>query len=132
MDKHIASQKSLSVRTSAPVIMILEDEALIALDLESEASANGFSVFAAATCAKGKAWLEGNTPDVAILDVFLVDGPCVPVAKELQRRGVPFIVHSARGSLDNVDEVFNSGTWVGKPADTPALINAAKTLAGTY
>lgn len=132
MDKHVESQNPLSVRTSALVIMILEDEAIIALDLESEAVANRFSVFTAATCAEGKAWLDGNTPDVAILDVSLEDGPCVPVAKELQRRGVPFIVHSARGALDNLDEVFNSGTWVGKPADTAALINTAKTLAGTY
>jgi DNA-binding NtrC family response regulator len=132
MDKHVEIKGFLRVGSSAPVLLVLEDEALIALDIESEALANGFSVYTASTCAQGSAWLETHTPDVAILDISLEDGPCVPVAKELQIRGVPFLVHSARGRLDNLDPVFKFGTWVGKPTDTSALIDTAKALAGTY
>ena len=78
-------------------ILLLEDEALIALDVEKTlADAELGKATSVASCAGALHWLENNTPDVAIIDIFLRDGECDEVAEILVKRGVPLIIHSAR------------------------------------
>jgi CheY-like chemotaxis protein len=74
---------------SASVVLILEDEAIIALNLQDELQDAGYSVGGPfATCTDALSWLETNTPDVAILDTVLKDAPCGEVARELASRTV--------------------------------------------
>ena len=59
-----------------PLVVVLEDEALIALDLQDGLQDSGYRVAGTfTTCAEALSWLQTETPDVAILDTVLKDGP---------------------------------------------------------
>lgn len=103
------------------LVLVLEDEPLIAWDLETALSEAGFTVALARSCFDAEGWLAEHSPDAAILDMKLGDGECVAVAKSLVERNVPFILHTG-DDLFGRDEVFKSGIIVRKPADTVAVV----------
>ncbi|WP_338240380.1 response regulator [Aurantiacibacter hainanensis] len=110
-------------------ILLLEDEPLILMDLEFAAEDQGCTPFCASGVAKAMAHLEGRDIDVAVLDVTLKGKEtCVPVAEELDRRRIPYLLHS--GDLNRADEtVRNLGaTHVPKPADASLVIETAINL----
>jgi CheY-like chemotaxis protein len=73
--------------SSRPYVLLLEDEVLIALNLQEELQELGFRVAGPfTTCAAALDWLRTGTPDVAILDAVLKDGPCREIALELAHR----------------------------------------------
>jgi two-component SAPR family response regulator len=111
-----------------PSILLLEDEALIAMDIESTlAYINAASVASITSCSDALKWLAENTPDIAIIDIFLRDGECTEVADILVERDVPFIVHSARRKVSHDDHrIFLKGTWIPKPSIPDALAQAVK------
>ena len=68
-----------------PLVLVLEDEALIALNLQDELQDAGYEVAGPfTTCAAALEWLQTETPDTAILDAALKDGPCREIALELE------------------------------------------------
>src|SRR3954454_15553547 len=73
-------------------ILVLEDEALIAMDLERIVRRAGCEVLGPVGRAEEALRLaaEGR-PDAAILDVRLRDSDCFTVADALARRRVPFV-----------------------------------------
>ena len=76
-------------------VLIVEDEAIIAMDLEMMLQDEGCEVVA--TVASVKAALEQVTRqelDCAFLDINLGHEQVFPVADELARRGVPFALLS--------------------------------------
>lgn len=80
---------------SKPIVLILEDEALIALNLQDELQDAGYAVAGPfTTCSSALDWLGTATPSMAILDAALSDGSCNYVADELSRREVPFLIYS--------------------------------------
>ena len=77
-------------------------------------------------------WLGGNKPDLAVLDVRLRDGPSLTVARELRRRGVPFVLFSeSRGPAAGPNEEFLDVPWIGKLAPLTDLLAALRTASGT-
>jgi DNA-binding response OmpR family regulator len=109
-------------------ILLLEDEALIAIEVERMlADAQLGLATCLASCAEALTWLETNTPDVAVVDIFLKDGECDEVAEVLVARGVPLIIHTARrkATSDN-HRVFRKGIWICKPSDPSELTSAVK------
>lgn len=127
MDTETDLPKSLSL-SDLPVVLILEDEPLIALDIETALSSIRASIRTAATCSEAEAWLRTHTPSAAILDIALVDGHCLAVAKHLMTSGIPFIVHTVMNRNEQHDEVFDAGIWMSKPTDHRALVEAVRTL----
>jgi DNA-binding response OmpR family regulator len=104
--------------------LILEDEPLIALDLQTMLEAEGFrNVEVIATCAEAEIWVMNRTPSVALIDVRLKDGSSSGVATMLRDRNVPLIVCSGT-SKSEADAAFHSATWVSKPC-APAELTAA-------
>ena len=80
---------------SKPLVLLLEDEALIALNLQDELQDAGYEVAGPFTaCAAALEWLQTVTPAMAILDAALTDGSCREIALELTRRRVPFLIYS--------------------------------------
>ena len=110
-----------------PTVLVVEDELLIALDIESTLSEAGFNVAVSASCADAKSLLERITPDAVVLDVHLQDGDCATIAKTLVARRIPFIVHTGYDGPDR-DEVFRRGTMLGKPSKPDDLVAAVKSL----
>src|SRR4051812_24200791 len=76
-------------------ILIVEDQAIIALDLESAVEdANGKVIGPASTVREALKLLHTNEVDAAILDANLPDGDVTPVAEELIARGIPIIINT--------------------------------------
>jgi DNA-binding response OmpR family regulator len=96
--------------------LLLEDEALIAMDIEQTLTSEGFSVVSYGSCVAGLHWLEAHTPDFAILDIELSDGDCDRVAEILAARKIPFIVHSGTPTAAQMWPAFSAGHWLPKPA----------------
>ena len=109
--------------TGSPLVLILEDETMIAMMIEDELVDAGYDVAGPfATCNGAFAWLSTNTPDLAVLDTQLQDGSCRDLAVELRRRGIPFVVYS--GAIDTDVPELAGAPWVEKPALGKTLLDA--------
>jgi len=96
--------------------MIVEDQALIGMSLEAYLEDAGFSVAGPfLTCADALAWLEHNTPEVAVLDVSLRDGSCLPIAHALKGRNTPFAVYTGLPFTAGQPEELRGVPWLEKP-----------------
>ena len=116
-----------------PVVLVVEDEFLIAMDLELLLERHGWRVLGpAATVAAALRLLEQSEepPDAALLDVNLQDELVTPVAAALKGRGVPFVLASAYDPLDHIAPALAAVPNVGKPFDKERLL-AALTSAAT-
>ncbi len=105
------------------IILVLEDEPLIALDLKFGLETGGATVRCAYTLEEGLKILETEPVDAAVLDVNLGrNTTCAPMATKLKDRGIPFILHS--GDLDRHGELISSfdAKIVPKPAHHRAVI----------
>lgn len=87
-------------------IMIVEDEALLALEMESELEAAGHEVVGLAAESKTAKGLIGSaSPEFAFVDIQLLDGPTgIEVGRELASQGVPYVFVS--GNLKRVPEDY--------------------------
>lgn len=136
----VASQPIESTRTSptAPDIdlsgkqvLVLEDEALIALTLADMLGELGCSVVGPAnTAAAALERLKQVTPDLAILDVNLAGLSSAPVAKALRLLGVPFVYCTgyAEPALQIEPELL--APMLTKPIDTLELAEALRKAIG--
>jgi DNA-binding response OmpR family regulator len=114
---------------SGPVVLILEDEVIIALNLQDELQDAGYSIGGPfTTCSDALSWLHTNTPDLAILDTLLKDGPCGEVARELASRTVPFLIYSGHREDRELLAEFHHVRWIEKPVPPLVLIEECKQL----
>jgi DNA-binding NtrC family response regulator len=103
-------------------VLLAEDQAVIAMMMEQELADLGLDVVGPfSTCAAAADWLSRHTPDFAVLDVNLRDGPCTDLAVELQRRGVKFAVFSGTIKLHAPPELA-AAPWFEKPSGAVQLI----------
>lgn len=75
-------------------ILIVEDEMVVALDLGDIVENLGCTSVMAARIGKAVALVATQAFDVAILDLNLAGEAVYPVADELSRRGIPFVIAS--------------------------------------
>jgi len=111
-------------------ILMLEDEPLILMDLEFAAEDAGARALCASSVVEALSILQAEPVDSAILDVTLKDGEtCVPVARALDERGIPYLLHS--GDLDRHDETVRAlgAELVAKPASAAGVIARALSYA---
>ncbi|MDG4894038.1 MULTISPECIES: response regulator [unclassified Mesorhizobium] len=75
-------------------VLIVEDEALLAMELESLIEEAGHSVVGwAMSSDEAKAMVDTSKADIAFVDVHLSDGPTgLDVAEHIQRSGQPMVV----------------------------------------
>ncbi|QZH74321.1 MAG: response regulator [Erythrobacter sp.] len=111
-------------------MLLLEDEPLILMDLEFAAEDRGCTPHCVTDVAGALALINAEPGiDVAIMDVSLKNGEtCVAVAEELERRGIPYLLHS--GDLNRADETISKlgRHHIPKPADSLKVIEAAIAL----
>ena len=118
--------------TSGCCLLILEDEPMILMDLEFAAEDYGCQVLCARDVTHAMELLVSH-PAIcgAILDVNLGGGQtCLPIARELDRRKIPYILHS--GDLNRQNELVSElgAVLVPKPADPQRVIRVAIEAAG--
>ncbi|MEG3178197.1 response regulator [Sphingomonas sp. RB3P16] len=98
-------------------ILIVEDESLIALGLALAAEdAGALVVGPVATVSDALALLQNGGIDAAVIDANLLDGIVTPVAIMLAAQAVPFVMHTATGMPDALDEVLADVPVIMKPA----------------
>jgi CheY-like chemotaxis protein len=113
-------------------ILIVENEPLIAMDVESMLNALGAArVHHALTCRDALDWIDGNHPDIAILNLHLRDGPSTIVAERLADRTIPFVIYSGdtHASSDQGDLIAQA-VWITKPCTQDELVDALSRASG--
>jgi CheY-like chemotaxis protein len=78
-----------------PTVLIVEDEALIAMSIEIQLQDMGYKTLVVSSIEAATAALAQRAIDLAILDYKLRDGEkTTPVAEALHERRIPFVVCS--------------------------------------
>ncbi len=109
-------------------VLIVEDEALIAMQLEAIIRDLGHEVFAVcSSVADGLAALERGQPDLAILDANLRGESSLPIAERLHDRGVPVIFATGYASMASLPEPLASAPTLTKPVSEQVLADAIAT-----
>ena len=110
-------------------VLIVEDEMLIAINLEQillDAGVSDITTAASAEDALQK--LRNAWPDVAILDVNLGRETSLTVAEELARREIPFMLTTGYGDRSGLVEQFSNVTIVNKPYEASTIIAALSAI----
>jgi response regulator of citrate/malate metabolism len=86
--------------------MIVEDEMLLAMELESEVEMAGHSVTGLAmSSTQARQQIGGLKPDFAFVDIHLMDGPTgIDVGRELAASGIPYVFVS--GNIKKIPDDF--------------------------
>jgi DNA-binding response OmpR family regulator len=95
-------------------VLLLEDEALIAMDMAMELESIGLNVIQTNTIPEAFAAIETNDLDAAILDLDIKGEPTTNVAAALRDRRVPFVVCSA-SQFAEFSETFGNVPTIPKP-----------------
>jgi DNA-binding response OmpR family regulator len=109
------------------LILIAEDEPLIALDITLAFEDQGAWVMRARTLREALLGVENPDLSVAILDHALSDGDCSKVCARMKERNIPFITYSG---YNNLGMTCRDGVHVRKPASMSVLVATVKDLLG--
>lgn len=106
-------------------VMIVEDEMLLAMELESEVEMAGHEVTGTAMNRnQAQAVAASNPPDFAFVDIHLQDGPTgIDVGRDLVAFGIPFVFVS--GNIKRIPEDFAGALGaIEKPYTVNGMKNA--------
>jgi DNA-binding response OmpR family regulator len=107
-------------------VLVVEDEALLALEMAEHLTAAGFEVIGPATTVGRALKLIGNPGcDIGILDVNLGNEHSELVAVELKARGIPFVVVSGN-SRTHLPPGFAGAPSMSKPVEASTLLNTLR------
>ena len=99
---------------------------MIAMTLELTLEESGFRVAGPFTRnSAALAWLDAHTPDLALLDVLLNDGPCTPIVRALRVRNIPFAIYSGLKPGSRHPDLA-AVTWLEKPVARDELVRALR------
>jgi DNA-binding response OmpR family regulator len=109
-------------------VLVLDDEFLIAIELESILSAAGYTVLSAVNVGEARGLMALGPVDVAVLDFRMGHG-AAELAHELHAAGVPLLF--CTGSLaEEVRAVFPDAPVLPKPFSSRELTDAVLRVLG--
>ena len=109
-------------------ILIVEDNPMLALDLEELLVDAGFKVAAiAGKLEKALALIESGGFDAAVLDANLAGVSASPLASAMTARGLPFIVLSGYSS-EQLQGAFSGALLLQKPCRPTQIIQALNNI----
>lgn len=110
-------------------IMIVDDEALVLLDMTMTVEELGHEVFCECTSVSDALECLGKgSPDAALLDIDVGGTMVWPVARELDQRDCPIVFVSANRAHEELRGEFSHCDFIDKPASRDC-IDAALTRA---
>ena len=115
-------------KVPTPVVLVVDDEALIRWSLSEGLTEFGYVVRAAGTAAEARALLAafGHEPLVILLDLRLPDMADLTLLREIRatRPDAPVIVMTAYGSADDAKQALALGVnrFIGKPFDVTEMV----------
>jgi DNA-binding response OmpR family regulator len=101
------------------VILIVEDQPLIALDVASTFEKAGAKVKQATTLRHAMSLAEDDDLSAAVLDHALGDGDSSQLCERLKERDIPFVLHSGYSKLEGA---CSEGVVMGKPVHPDMLV----------
>jgi DNA-binding response OmpR family regulator len=109
------------------LILVVEDEPLIALDVARAVTTAGAKVVSAGYLESGLCSTEHPLLAAAVVDLRLADGSGTKICERLRSRRVPFIVHTA------YPRMFASAQWpdvpiLTKPVRPEQIVSALRRL----
>jgi DNA-binding NtrC family response regulator len=105
--------------------LLVEDSEIIALDTEDMLLEIGFETVAIArNYSEASAELGKKRPVVAILDVNLDTETSIPIAVDLNGKGIPFIFATGYGAHASFPPALASSPIISKPYTLDSLRNA--------
>ena len=108
-------------RKDKPRVLLVEDEALVAMMIQDTLAEFGFQVIGPlSTASEALAAARENHFDAAVLDISLGDGLVYTVAEILGVRGVPFVFVTGY-DVDSVDPRFSDIPILQKPIERDML-----------
>jgi two-component system, OmpR family, KDP operon response regulator KdpE len=110
---------------TAPLVLLIEDEAQMRRFLGATLRAHGYQVVEAASAREGLAQAAGRNPEIVLLDLGLPDLDGLEVTREIRRKArIPIIVISARGQEQDKVAALDLGAddYLTKPFGVPELL----------
>jgi two-component sensor histidine kinase len=108
-------------RKDQPRVLLVEDEALVAMMIQETLAEFGFQIVGPiSTAADALASARDNHFDAAVLDINLGDGLVYAVAEILEKRNIPFVFVTGYDA-DSVDSRFGSIPILQKPIEREML-----------
>ncbi len=130
----VASERPVgtaALTSSNPCVLVVEDEALVALEIAHVLTGAGFDVLGPARAVAQALELLGQAGcDAAVLDINLGTETSEPVALELSKRRTPFVTLSGYRQ-DQHPPVFKSAPALAKPLRPEILIAELKRFVGS-
>lgn len=108
-------------------VLLVEDEPLIALDVQDCLQKEGARVFCAGKLADALAFAERPDLSVAIIDFDLRGEDGESVCDRLVKRGVPFLFYSGWNASD-LHNVCDSAPVLSKPVPCETIVEAVQDL----
>jgi CheY-like chemotaxis protein len=111
-------------------ILIVEDEALLAMELESLIEEAGHSVVGwAMSSSEAKAMVDTSKADIAFVDIHLSDGPTgLDVAEHIRRSGQPMVVFMTANTKRIPENFAGAVGVISKPYTMNGLMSALRYL----
>jgi PAS domain S-box-containing protein len=116
-------------RANGHRILVVEDEALIAAQIEAVLASAGFDVIGPAAHL-GQAFEEiyRAPPDAALLDINLAGESSLPIAELLRTKDVPYAFCSGYGETASLPETLREVPLIAKPFDSGDLVRLVRRL----
>lgn len=112
-------------------ILVVEDEAIVALEIATALEEVGFVVLGPATSVThARSLLGAGNCDGAVLDVNLGEETAEPIALDLARAGTPFLTVSAY-ARDQLPSAFRRSPLVSKPIRPDRLLSELERILAT-
>src|SRR5690606_5285420 len=114
-----------------PAVLVVEDEFLIAMELEMILEQNGCRILGPAPTVKESLFiLTAERPDLAVFDLNLRGEPATPVAAALRNNNIPFLISSAYAAADlDGSGILDGVENIGKPVKEDRLLAGLARLA---
>lgn len=121
-------RKPEQAEATSAVVLLVEDEMLIAMMLETTLRGFGWNVVKASRVAAGARLATTEAVDAALLDVNVAGEKVVPVARALRERGIPFVFVTGYGD-DGLPSEYDAYPRLRKPFTSDEFEN---TIAGAF
>lgn len=96
-------------------VLVVEDDSSILGVLAMVLEPEGFAVFPAKTIGEALRLIRSVSPDVYLIDYILDEGDCLPVLKEIDKKGRVIIMTAALTSSAAISEKTGVDVIIKKP-----------------
>lgn len=112
-------------------VLLVEDELVLAIDVETLLTDEGYVVLGPApSVERALALIDAERPDAVLLDLNLNGEPSTPVAEALRERGIPFVAVSGYGETWLKEPALRQAPLVEKPYDHGELVRRLAEILG--